>query len=142
MTDHDVTYAKLDADTGERFNTLRRELGVTGFGINLLVMEPGQRGRIHAHEQQEEVYVVLDGQLTLVVEGDDGRVLGPREIVRVGHSVRRQLVNAGDERLVILALGAAGAHISRDGIAWESWDEEGPGRQPKDVPLPPDLPKG
>ena len=53
--------------------------------------------------------------------------------------MRRQLVNRGSERLVLIALGGAGEHESRDALAWESWDEEGPGRQPQDVPLPDDL---
>jgi mannose-6-phosphate isomerase-like protein (cupin superfamily) len=135
----DVTHAALDAETGERFQLLRRELGVTGFGINLIVLQPRERGRIHAHEHQEEVYLVLAGELTLGIEGEE-RVLAANEIVRVGPAVRRQLVNAGDTRLVLLALGGSGQHVGRDGKAWESWDEGGEGRPPQEVPLPGDLP--
>ena len=62
-------------------------------------------------------------------------------LVRVGPGVRRQLVNRGDERLVLLALGGAGEHAGRDGRAWESWDESGPGRPPQEIPLPDDLPE-
>src|SRR3954447_1789503 len=104
MTEPDVTYGALDADTGERFQTLRRDLNITGFGMNLIILGPGQRGRIHAHRVQEEVYLVLEGELTLGIEGTE-RVLGANEIVRVGPAVRRQLVNAGPDRLVLLALG-------------------------------------
>jgi mannose-6-phosphate isomerase-like protein (cupin superfamily) len=103
------------------------------------VLQPGERGRIHAHEHQEEVYLVLEGELTLVVEGEE-RLLGPDHLVRVGPPVRRQLVNAGGQRVVLLALGGSGEHAGRDGLAWESWDEESPGRPPQDVPLPQDLP--
>jgi len=54
----DVSFAKLDPDAHEdRFRRLRRDLGVSSFGINLLVFEPGQRSRIHRHERQEEVYL-------------------------------------------------------------------------------------
>ena len=53
--------------------------------------------------------------------------------------VRRQLVNRGAERVVLIALGGAGEHDSRDALAWNSWDEEGPGHPPQDVPLPDDL---
>ena len=139
MIEPDVTYGALDAETGERFQLLRRELGVTGFGINLIVLQPRERGRIHALEHQEEVYLVLEGELTLGLEGEE-RVLGPNEIVRVGPAVRRQLVNAGDARLALLALGGSGQHVGRDGKAWESWDEGGEGRPPQEVPLPGDLP--
>jgi mannose-6-phosphate isomerase-like protein (cupin superfamily) len=139
MTDPDVTFGALDPDRGERFQPLRRELGVTGFGINLMVLEPRQRGRIHVHEHQEEVYLVLEGELTLGIEGAE-RVLGAGEIVRVGPAVRRRLVNAGPERLVMIALGGSGQHIGRDARAWESWDEGGEGRSPQEVPLPDDLP--
>lgn len=138
MADTDVTFATLDPDGGERFQRLRRELGVESFGINLIVLEPGQRGRVHVHEHQEEVYVVLAGELTLVVEGEDHSLTRGR-LARVGPSVRRQLVNRGSERVELIALGGAGEHESRDALAWSSWEKEGPGSSPADVPLPNDL---
>jgi mannose-6-phosphate isomerase-like protein (cupin superfamily) len=137
----DVTFATLDREAGERFQTLRRELGVQSFGINLLVLEPRERGRIHSHARQEEVYLVIAGQLTLLVEREP-TVLGPDRLARVGPGVRRQLLNAGPERLVVLALGGAGEHVGRDGAAWGDWEEGGPGRPPQEVPLPEDLPAG
>jgi uncharacterized cupin superfamily protein len=139
MTDPDITLATLDRDIGERFQSLRRELGVDSFGMNLIVLAPGQRGRIHAHEQQEEIYLVLEGELTLLVEGVE-HVLGADRIVRIGPAVRRQLVNAGSERLVLLALGGSGNHLGRDGRAWISWEDDGPGAPPQEIPLPEDLP--
>ena len=139
--DEGVSYARIEFGDGERFATLRRELGVSGFGINALAFEPGQRGRIHRHERQEEVYVVLEGELTLAIESEE-RTLAPRELARVAPEVRRQLINQGSQRLVILALGgAAGEHAGRDGQAYESWDVPiDEGRPPQEVPLPPDLP--
>jgi uncharacterized cupin superfamily protein len=141
MTDTDIAFTSIDRDTAERFQLLRRELGLSSFGMNLILLAPGQRGRIHAHERQEEVFLVLAGQLTLIIDGEE-HVLGPDDIARVGPAPRRQLVNTGAQRVVLLALGAAGEHAGRDGIAWESWDDEGPGRPPQEVPLPEDLPAG
>lgn len=137
--DPDVSFTTLDPDTGERFQWLRRDLGVSGFGISLMTLQPRQRGRIHAHEHQEEVYLVLEGELTLSVEGHEHQ-LRKDAIARVGPAVRRQLVNRGAERLVVLALGGSGEHEGRDGRAWASWDEQGEGRRPPDVPMPDDLP--
>jgi uncharacterized cupin superfamily protein len=141
MPDAGLTFAVLERDTQERFQRLRAQLGVESFGMNLMVLAPRARGRIHAHEHQEEVYLVLEGELMLFVDGV-AHVLGPDRVVRVGPGVRRQLVNAGPARLVLLALGGAGEHVGRDGMAWASWDEEGPGRPPADVPVPEDLPAG
>lgn len=139
MSEPDLTFATLDPGTDERFVSLRRQLSVSAFGMNLLVLQPRQRGRIHAHERQEEVYMVTEGELTLVVEGKE-HVLPKDRLARVGPSVRRQLVNRGPERLVVLALGGSGEHVGRDGRAWESWEESGEGRPPQEVPLPEDLP--
>src|SRR3954452_5639078 len=105
--DSEITFATLHRDVEERFQLLRRELGVSSFGINLIVLQPRERGRIHAHERQEEVYLVLEGELTLEVEGKE-RMLARDEVVRVGPAVRRRLLNRGPERLVLLALGGAG----------------------------------
>jgi uncharacterized cupin superfamily protein len=127
----------LDPDAGERFVSLRRQLGVSAFGMNQIVLEPRQRGRIR-HRDQEEVYLVLDGTLTLLVEREE-HVLEPGELVRVAPAVRRQLVNRGPDRVVVLALGAAAEHVGRDGEAWTDWDADGPS-PPQEIPLPEDLP--
>jgi quercetin dioxygenase-like cupin family protein len=133
-----IARSRLDSTSGERLVTLRRQLGVTSFGMNQLVLEPRQRGRIHRHAHQEEVYVVLEGTLTLLVEGEE-HVLARDEIVRVAPDLRRQLVNRGPERVVLLALGGAGEHVGRDAEAFTSWDDER-GAPPREVPLPDDLP--
>ena len=133
-----VSFTKLDLTSPDRFVTLRRDLGVTTFGLNLLLLQPRQRMRIHRHARQEEVYVVLEGTLTLVIEGEEHTV-SRGELARVAPSVRRQLVNAGGELVALLALGGAEEHNGRDGEAFESWDSTEP-RPPQEIPLPDDLP--
>jgi uncharacterized cupin superfamily protein len=138
MTDASVQFASLDPGAG-MFQGLRKELGVTSFGINLLTLRPKQRLRVHRHERQEEVYLVLEGELMLIVEGEE-HLLGRGSLARLAPETRRQLTNPGSERVVLLALGGYGEHEGRDGRAWSSWDEEGEGRSPQEVPLPDDLP--
>jgi len=130
---------RLDPDSDERFVALRRQLGVTSFGINQIVLRPGERGRIHRHLRQEEVYLVLEGTLTLYLEGEETE-LGPGELIRVAPNVRRQLVNRGPGVLSFLALGGDGEHTGRDGEAFASWDDA-TGASPQDVPMPADLPE-
>ncbi|HET6505202.1 MAG TPA: cupin domain-containing protein [Baekduia sp.] len=137
--DLDVAFTTIDTRNSERFQSLRRELGVSSFGMNVITLAPRQRGRIHAHERQEEVFVVLEGELTIAIEGEEHAV-AKHGAVRVAPSVRRQLVNRGSSTLILLALGAEGDHVGRDGRAWEAWDEDGEGRAPQEVPLPSDLP--
>ena len=134
-----VSYSKLDPDTDERFLSLRRELGITTFGINQIRLRPGQRGRIHLHTKQEEVFLVLSGTLTLWIEGEP-RELTQGELARVGPSVKRQLANRDPRQdLLILALGGHNEHVGRDGEAFEAWDQE-TGAPPQEVPLPEDEP--
>jgi len=137
-----VTTARLDQPAEQRFARLRAPLGVSSFGINVLTIGPGQRNRIHRHRRQEEVYVVLDGTLTLMVEGEpNDYVVG--DVVRVAPEVRRQLVNRGPAVLRLLALGGHvdHEHEPRDAEAFNAWDDAEPGT-PQTVPLPDDLPPG
>jgi uncharacterized cupin superfamily protein len=137
--DTGVSFAALSPDTKERFVALRRQLGVSAFGLNQIALAPGQRGRIHSHERQEEVYFVIEGELTLLIEGDEHR-LGRGDLARVAPDVRRQLVNRGPRRCLLLAIGGAGEHTGRDGRAFESW-EAAEWAPPQELPLPPDLPR-
>jgi uncharacterized cupin superfamily protein len=138
LADAPATFASIDPD-GDSFQSLRRELGVSSFGINVITLRPGQRGRVHRHERQEEVYLVLEGELTLIVEGTEHR-LGVGDLARVPAPTRRQLTNAGPRRARLLALGGYGEHEGRDGRAWTDWEEGGDGRPPQEVPPPQDLP--
>jgi uncharacterized cupin superfamily protein len=124
------------AAADNRFQRLRAELGVTSFGLNLIVLQPGDRGRVHRHREQEEVYLVLDGELTLLLEDGEAHVLRRGDLARVGPEERRQLANRGAGPVQLIALGGSGEHVGRDGLAWASWDEGGEGRSPQEVPLP------
>ena len=134
-----VSTAKLNPDAEERFQLLRRELGVTSFGLNLMTFGPGSRSRVHRHERQEEVYLVMEGTLSLLLE-DEELQLGVGELVRVAPDVRRQLVNRRRTPLVVLALGGHGEHEGRDGHAYTSWEDRD-GGSPRDIPFPESLPE-
>jgi mannose-6-phosphate isomerase-like protein (cupin superfamily) len=129
----------IDWLTAERFVSLRRALGVTSFGLNQITLQPGQRGRIHRHREQEEVYLVLRGTLTVIFESEE-RELSEGQLLRVSPEVRRQLLNRRSEPCVLVAIGGAGEHVGRDGEAFATWSET-EGRPPQEVPLPDDLPR-
>jgi uncharacterized cupin superfamily protein len=132
-----VSHTKLDFEADDRFVRIRNALGVSSFGLNLLLLRPGQGSRIHRHRRQEEVYIVLEGTLTLEYDGER-HDFHQGDAIRVAPDVKRQLSNRGDELLSLIAVGGAERHEGRDGIAYESWEDED-GKAPADVPLPDSL---
>lgn len=131
------TATLADADP-ERFHRLRADLGVESFGINQLLLEPGQRMRIHRHRRQEEVFLVLGGRLTIAFE-DGERDFVAGQLVRIAPETRRQMINRGPERLSLLCVGGSGErHEPRDAEAFTAWDGEP--QEVRDVPNPDDLP--
>ena len=134
-----VSYTALEPDTEERFVSLRRALGVTTFGINQIILRPGQRGRIHRHTTQEEVYLVLDGTLTLVFE-DEVDELGqgrdrPRRARRA--PLHRQPASRGRaaDRARRRRSSMSAATARRSPLGRHRADAP-----PQDLPLPPDEP--
>ncbi len=99
-----VSYTALDPDSEERFVSLRRALGVTSFGLNQILLRPGQRGRIHRHAHQEEVYVVLAGAARIKVE-DEVVELRPYDALRVAPGTPRAM-EGGPDGAELLAFGA------------------------------------
>jgi len=133
-----ISVTRLDHDSPERFVGLGRALGASGLGLNQIVLRPGQRGRIHTHEHQEEVFIILRGTLTLEIEGTQ-QDIATDELVRIAPAVRRRLLNLGPGVCSMIALGAAGTHERRDGLAYTDWDAP-EALPPQEVPLPDDLP--
>ena len=67
---------------GYGFRKIRSALGVTAFGANALVMEPGYDGFLHYHDTQDELYFVHRGTARFEVDGEV-RELGPGCLVHV-----------------------------------------------------------
>jgi len=100
---------------GPGFRKIRSELGVQAFGVNAVVLPPGYESGRHFHERQEELYIVLSGEIEFKL-GDDRRTLGPGGLVRVDPSTVRGYRNASDtDDAVYVAIGAAGGYVGRDG---------------------------
>jgi len=83
-------------------------LGTTGFAINRYRLEPGERfsGGLHAHDDQEEVFVVVDGEATFERLGDDDVTVAAGEAVRFAPGEFQSGYNGGDEPVVAFAMGA------------------------------------
>jgi mannose-6-phosphate isomerase-like protein (cupin superfamily) len=99
---------------GYGFRKVRQALGVTAFGVNVLVMPPGFEGFLHYHDQQDELYFVHRGTARMEV-GDEIRELGPGGLCHVESTTPRRVSNAGDEDLVLLVAGGKDGYVGRDG---------------------------
>lgn len=82
-------------------------LGATGVALNRYRVAPGDGlpGGLHAHMDQEEMFVVLDGEATF--ETLDGDVtVGEGEVIRFAPGEFQSSRNESDGPLVMLAIGA------------------------------------
>jgi quercetin dioxygenase-like cupin family protein len=74
---------------------------------NVWRMPPGARGRRHRELVQEELFVALEGTVTLLL-GDPAETveLPPGSLAVVEPETALQLANEGDEEAVVLIVGA------------------------------------
>ena len=54
-----------DLGDGPGFRKVRGPLGITAFGVNAIVLPPRGYTPRHSHERQEELYLVLDGEIEI-----------------------------------------------------------------------------
>jgi quercetin dioxygenase-like cupin family protein len=73
-------------------------------GINVTVLEPGQRSTYHA-EANQEAFLVLAGECRLLVEGEERR-LQAWDFFHSPPWTEHAFVGAGDEPCVLLMAGA------------------------------------
>jgi mannose-6-phosphate isomerase-like protein (cupin superfamily) len=105
------------------FRKLRRELGITAFGANALVLPPGTEWFNHFHEKQDELYFVHRGRARFEVDGQEFE-LGPGGACYVESTTPRRFWNAGEEDLVLLAIGGKDGYVERDGQMVDPADVE------------------
>lgn len=102
-------FEEMEGSGGCTWRLARRTLGAKAFGFNVVDLAPG--GELPAHDEaesgQEEVFVVLEGQATLVAD-DDEREAGPGTFIRYGSGVRRTVRNESGANVRILLIGVPG----------------------------------
>lgn len=104
-----------DLGDGPGFRKIRKELGVTAFGVNAIVMPPGFTSDAHYHDEQEELYVCLSGKLTLEFGDGTSHVLEPGDMARVDAATVRRMGNPGSGDLTYLCVGGKDGYVGRDG---------------------------
>jgi mannose-6-phosphate isomerase-like protein (cupin superfamily) len=110
------TFGSLDElGDGYGFRKVRGALGVTAFGVNLIVFPPGYEGFLHYHDTQDELYFVHRGRASVEV-GDETRELGEGGLLHVESTTPRRVSNASEtEDLVLLVVGGKDGYVERDG---------------------------
>lgn len=100
---------------GPGFRKVRRELDVTAFGVNVIVIPEGYEAGAHYHEEQEELYLVLRG--TIEIEFGDGQsfTLGEGGLARVDPATHRRISNAGSGDAMYFIAGGKDGYVGRDG---------------------------
>ena len=108
-------FASIDElGEGYCFRKVRRELGVTAFGANVIVMPPRYEGFLHYHDTQDELYFVHAGTARVEVDGEE-RLLGPGGLFHAESTTPRRVSNGGDDDLVLLVVGGKDGYVERDG---------------------------
>jgi quercetin dioxygenase-like cupin family protein len=106
----------IDSVVPEEFGGMwffRDALGCENLGMTLLELEPDAEGKPHDHagEGHEEVYLVVDGELTIELGDEEGsfeseETLAAGEAVRVAADTWRRVENDGDEPVRVAVAGA------------------------------------
>jgi mannose-6-phosphate isomerase-like protein (cupin superfamily) len=100
------TRPHADDEPARHVAELSEVLETTHLRANIWRYEPGAAGRRHVHAEQEEVFVVLRGTLTMYLGEPPERVDVPTGgVVRVAGGTPLQTANHGPNDLVVFASG-------------------------------------
>jgi quercetin dioxygenase-like cupin family protein len=76
-------------------------------GINISVLEPGERMGMYHRENGQESFLVLAGKCTLIVEGQERR-LAAWDFFYCAPGTEHIIVATGNQSAIVLAVGARG----------------------------------
>jgi len=99
----DTAWIVTDA-FGSGCNFESRRFPFSELGFNISVLEPGKPNCLYHSESQQEAFLVLSGECTLLVDGQE-RPLRAWDFVHCPAGVEHVFVGAGDEPCVVLMTG-------------------------------------
>jgi quercetin dioxygenase-like cupin family protein len=99
-------FEEMEGSGGATWRLARKTLGAEAFGFNVVDIEAG--GEIPAHDHsgdnQEEVFVILEGQGTLVTDGEEHDAPAGT-FCRLAPEVNRTIRNDSDATVRALLIG-------------------------------------
>ena len=105
-----------DLGDGPGFRKIRKELGVTAFGVNAIVLPPTYETGSHFHDEQEELYFVHSGEIEFTFGDGSTQQLGPGGFAWVDAPTSRKVRNLSDsEEAVYVIVGGKDGYVGRDG---------------------------
>jgi quercetin dioxygenase-like cupin family protein len=105
-----------DLGDGPGFRKIRKELGVTAFGVNAIVLPPSYETGSHYHDEQEELYFLHSGEVELTFGDGSSQRLTPGGIAWVDAPTHRKVKNLSEsEEAVYVVVGGKDGYVGRDG---------------------------
>jgi len=99
-------FEEMEGSGGATWHLARKTLGAESFGFNVVDIEPGGQIPEHNHsgDNQEEVFIILDGQGTIVVDGEEHDAPAGT-YCRYAPEVNRTIRNDSDANVRALLIG-------------------------------------
>lgn len=96
-----------DCERNGNWQLVRRTLALGAFGINIVEIPPGEQIPEHneTDRDQEEVFYILSGSPTLVIDGED-HAAPAGTFARLDPMHRRTVSNSGKEPASVLIVSA------------------------------------
>jgi quercetin dioxygenase-like cupin family protein len=105
-----------DLGDGPGFRKIRKQLGVTAFGINAIVLPPTYETGSHYHDEQEELYFLHSGRIEMEFGDGSTHALEPGGMAWVDASTVRKVRNLSDaDEAVYVVVGGKDGYVGRDG---------------------------
>jgi len=105
-----------DLGEGPGFRKIRKELGVTAFGVNAIVLPPTYETGSHYHDEQEELYFLHQGEVEFTFGDGSTQKLTPGGLAWVDAQTHRKVKNLSDsEEAVYVVVGGKDGYVGRDG---------------------------
>jgi quercetin dioxygenase-like cupin family protein len=111
-------FEEMEGSGGATWRLARKTLGAESFGFNVVDIEPG--GEIPAHDHtgdnQEEVFIILDGQGTMVTDEEEHEAPAGT-FCRFAPEVKRTIRNESDATVRALLIGVP-VNSGYEGMGW------------------------
>jgi quercetin dioxygenase-like cupin family protein len=105
-----------DLGDGPGFRKIRKELGVTAFGVNAIVLPPSYATGGHYHDEQEELYFLHSGRMAIEFGDGTTHELEAGGLAWVDAPTVRKIRNLSDsEDAVYVIVGGKNGYVGRDG---------------------------